>query len=91
MATEARRLLLLSGLTAAVCAGLAAGYAGWVMLTWDGPPLQHQGLGIMRKKDGVLVRVGPRQCRYSWEGTGRFLNGSRWSSGWHRWEGSSDG
>jgi hypothetical protein len=40
---------------------------------------------IRKTHDGFFVIIGPWQCRYSWSRAGRFGNGSRWSSGWHRW------
>ena len=44
-----------------------------------------------RERGGVTVVVGPWACRYTlpWR-PGRFSNGSRWSSGWHRWREEPD-
>lgn len=37
------------------------------------------------RRHSVIVYVGPWACRYAWDRSGRFGNGLRWSSGWHRW------
>ena len=43
-------------------------------------------LRIMRWYGSVDVIVGPWACRFCWLRAGRFGNGSRWCSGWHRWD-----
>lgn len=43
-------------------------------------------VGVQLFHGSLFVVVGPWQCRVCWPDGGRFMSGSRWFSGWHRWE-----
>lgn len=41
---------------------------------------------FLRRESSLIAWVGPWQARFAWDRAGVFGNGSRWFSGWHRWE-----
>jgi hypothetical protein len=52
--------------------------------------VRARNYGTLRRPD-LFVRIGPWQARITspYYG-GRFGNGSRWFSGWHRWAEEED-
>lgn len=40
---------------------------------------------LRHEKGSLWVQIGPWLARFAWNG-GFFSNGSRWFSGWHRWQ-----
>ena len=38
---------------------------------------------VLRERRGFMLFVGRYAARFSWDGRGRFGNGSRWCSGFH--------
>lgn len=41
---------------------------------------------ILRQNHGFLVQIGPWLASFSWGKLSHYANGSRWFSGWHRWQ-----
>lgn len=49
-----------------------------------------QAMLVPPRRRSVLLRAGPWQARFGLPINGRYSNGSRWHSPWHRWRDQPD-